>query len=156
MTNQNSKLNKRQRMLLDELFAGTISEQEVLDKYRIGRSVFAKWLNEPVFLRALHGRIAAAYHQSSILLARHATAAANRLISLTESNKPDTARRSCLDIIEMGGDRGTKDEGREAIDEGRKMRDEGRGKMDYIKPGALSDSQASKILAALADKSEKS
>jgi hypothetical protein len=154
MTMQNKRLSKRQHMLLDELFAGNLSEQEVLEKYKIKRNVFANWLNEPAFLRALQNRITAAYQQSAVMLARFAPTAASRLIALTASEKPETARRACLDIIEMGeANKKEQADDKEAMDKGRRMSDDGRGMKDD--KAALSDSQASRILAVLTNESEK-
>ncbi len=143
MKTQETKLNKRQLNVLDELFAGNIGEQQIFEKYKISRSVFESWLGQTNFISALRGRIAAAYQQSAMLLARYAPLAAARLIALTESDKPETARRACLDIIEMGqaGKREEKDEAGETRDENM--------------PGALSDQAASRILAALAEASTK-
>jgi len=99
-TNQ-KKLTRKQLAVLDELFLGELDEQQALDKYKVSRSVYYRWLCDDDFAEHFDRRIAAAYRQSAALVARYATIAAARLVQLTESASPETARKACLDIISM-------------------------------------------------------
>ena len=92
-------LTKRQIAVIEDLFAGELEEQEVLDRHKVSRNTFNKWLSDQRFIEQFNNRIAQAYHQSELIIARYARLAALKLIELTESDKDETARKACLDII---------------------------------------------------------
>jgi len=141
-TNQ-KKLTKKQLAVLDELFLGELDEQQVLDKYKVSRAVYYRWLGDDDFAEQFDRRIAAAYRQSAALVARYATLAAVKLVNLTDSGNPETARKACLDIIS-----------RQPADQ-RRMTDDGRATRDEPAAGGLSPATASKILEVLAQESER-
>jgi len=95
------RLTKKQLAVIDEIFNGELTEQQILNKYEISRTIFNNWLSDKTFTEHFDKRVAAAYLQSSAYLARYAALAASKLVHLTESDKPDIARRACLDIISM-------------------------------------------------------
>ncbi len=110
-------LTKRQLAVIDELFDGD-DEQAVLDKYKVSRRLYNKWLADDAFTGEFDRRIDAAFRQSAVLIARYAPLAAAKLVQLTESDKEETARKACLDIISMHASR-TRDDGRPTKDDGR-------------------------------------
>lgn len=93
------QLSKRQLAVIEDLFNGELDEQAVLDKYKVSRKLYYKWLADDAFVEQFDQRIAGAYRQSTLLLARYAPLAAAKLVQLTESEKEETARKACLDII---------------------------------------------------------
>ena len=95
------QLSKRQLDVIEDLFDERMLEQEVLDKYNVGRNLFNKWLPDETFTEQLDKRIATSYRSSAIYIARYAPLAAAKLVQLTDSAKVETARRACLDIISM-------------------------------------------------------
>ena len=95
------QLTKRQLAVIEDLFAGELDEQPILDKHNVDRQLYSKWQNDDDFTEQLERRIADAYRQSTVLIARYAPLAAAKLIQLTESDKAETARKACLDIISM-------------------------------------------------------
>jgi len=95
------KLTKRQLDVIEELFVGRLEEQEIFEKYNLSRKLFNKWWDDDTFKQQFEKRLADAYRQSTVLIARYATTAAAKLIQLTGSDKPETARKACLDIISM-------------------------------------------------------
>jgi hypothetical protein len=95
------QLTKKQLAVIDDLFAGQLEEQAILDKYKLSRELYYQWRNDDSFAEQFEKRITDAYHQSDVLIARYAPVAAAKLIQLTESDKPETARKACLDIISM-------------------------------------------------------
>ncbi len=95
------QLTKRQLAVIEDLFAGELDEQAILDKYKLSRKLYSKWQNDDDFTEQFEKRIADAYRQSAVLIARYAPVAAAKLIQLTESDKAETARKACLDIISM-------------------------------------------------------
>lgn len=98
---ETKQLTKRQLAVIEDLFGGELDEQAILDKYKLSRELYNKWRNDDSFTEQFERRIADAYRQSTVLIARYAPVAAAKLIQLTESDKPETARKACLDIISM-------------------------------------------------------
>ncbi len=95
------QLTKKQLDVIDDLFAGELDEQAILDKYKLSRKLYNKWRNDESFAEQFEKRITDSYRQSTVLIARYAPLAAAKLIQLTESEKAETARKACLDIISM-------------------------------------------------------
>jgi hypothetical protein len=95
------QLSRQQRAVIEDLFAGESDEQAVLDKHGVSRNLFNKWLADERFARQFEERIAGAYRQSEIILARYAPLAAAKLVELTASENQETARKACLDIISL-------------------------------------------------------
>jgi hypothetical protein len=135
------KLTNRQLAVIDDLFSGRLEEQEVLDKYKLSRRLYNKWLNNDAFNGQFEKRINEAYRQSAILIARYAPVAAAKLIQLTNSDKPETARKACLDIISMPVHTAGKKE---------KPSDESQS-TDTPSPVSLNPETAGKLLAVLAE-----
>jgi hypothetical protein len=95
------RLSKKQLAVIDDIFAGELDEQVVLDKHTVSRNVYNKWLADGTFADEFDHRIASAHRQSAALIARYAPLAAAKLVQLTNSEKEETARRACLDIISL-------------------------------------------------------
>jgi CRP-like cAMP-binding protein len=100
MSKQN-KLSQRQLDVIEDLFAGELDEQAVLEKRRVSPRLYRKWQADDAFIEQFQRRIAAAYRRSAALLARSAPKAAARLVQLTQCDKEETARKACLDVISM-------------------------------------------------------
>jgi hypothetical protein len=93
------KPSKRQLAVIEDLFAGELDTQQVLEKHKLRRQLYDKWQRDEMFIEQFEARIAAAHRQSAAFIARYAPLAAAKLVALTESDKPETARKACLDII---------------------------------------------------------
>ena len=98
---QSKKLIRRQAAVLEDLFAGELQEQEVLQKHHVSPSLFERWLRDKHFIEQFERRIAHAYRQSRVILASHASKAASTLMELTQSKSQETARKACLDILAL-------------------------------------------------------
>jgi hypothetical protein len=81
------------------MFAGDADEQAVLDKHKVSRNLLSRWLAEDILAEELDRRLQWLNLQSELIIARYKSLAAARLVRLTESEKEETARRACLDII---------------------------------------------------------
>jgi hypothetical protein len=92
-------LNQRQLTVLDDLFNSDLDEQGVLDKHRVRRSTYEKWLTEELFAERFDRYMNSIRRRSELLLAKYSCLAAAKLVELTTSDKAETARRACLDII---------------------------------------------------------
>ena len=95
------KLSKKQFAVIDDLFSGELDEQAVLEKYKVSRNVYNGWLADGLFSSEFDRRITSAHRQCDALIAKYAPLAAAKLVQLTESEKAETARRACLDIISL-------------------------------------------------------
>lgn len=96
-------LYPKQKAVLEDIFCGEMEEKAVLEKHRVSRKTYDKWLRENAFSAEFVRRIRAMHRQSELILARYKGLAAAKLVALTESEKDETARRACLDIIMMNG-----------------------------------------------------
>jgi hypothetical protein len=132
-------LSKKQLAVIDDLFAGELDEQEVLDKYGVGRNVYNKWLTDEIFQAEFARRISGAHLAGEALIARYCLVAAAKLVQLTDSENQETARKACLDIISL-----PKVSAKNEQPDREQKGDEGQHKQ-------LSAETASKILAALAN-----
>jgi hypothetical protein len=94
-------LTRRQWAVIDDLFAGDLEETGLLEKHNVKRREYERWLADERFTEQLEQRIAHAFRQSRIILARNAPKAADKLVELTAGEKGETTRRACLDIIAL-------------------------------------------------------
>ncbi|MBW8002508.1 MAG: hypothetical protein FVQ80_10870 [Planctomycetes bacterium] len=133
------QLTKKQLSLLDELFSDDADTGQVLKDHKITASVFNQWQSDENFAAEFDNRIAAMYRQSELIIARYATLAAAKLVQLTESESQETARKACLDIIQLPKMLAKKQATTQPDDQPE----------DAVK---LSSKNASKILAVLAGK----
>ncbi len=132
------RLSRKQLAVIDDLFACEFDERAILDKHKIKRSTYNRWLTDENFEAELVRRIKTTRLMSEVLIAKFSAIAAAKLVGLTESEKEETARKACLDIISLphpGDKKGLSEE----INEGRE------------EPPELSDETASRLLAALAE-----
>jgi hypothetical protein len=140
------QLTKKQLAVIEDLFTGELDEQAILDKYKLSRKLYNQWRNNESFIQQFEKRISDSYRQSDVLIARYAPVAAAKLIQLTESDKPETARKACLDIISMS-----------VLTAGRKAKPSEESKSnDTQPPVSLNAETAGKLLAVLAENSENS
>ena len=92
-------LTRRQRAVIEDLFANEMDEQKVLAKHRVSRALYSRWLADEHFSTELNRRVVQAYQASRIALARAALQAANKLTTLTQGEPGETTRKACLDIL---------------------------------------------------------
>jgi len=93
-------LSAKQLAVIEDLFEGK-QEQAILDKHKLSRKLYDKWLADDSFNRRLDSRIQWEYRKSAFKLARNAPDAVSELMNLTKSKQSETARKACLDIITM-------------------------------------------------------
>ena len=105
-----NKLTKRQLNFIDELFKSGGDEAAVCLSNNISAAVYRRWLNQKAFTDELVFRGESAKRASRILLTQYLTVAAAKLVALTGSDKEETARRACLDILSLNNDEVAADE----------------------------------------------
>jgi len=98
---ESKKLTRRQAAVIEDLFTSDLKEPEILEKHSVKRHEYARWLADEHFTEQLEQRMAHAHRQARIVLARHTSKAADRLIALTTCEREETARKACLDIIAL-------------------------------------------------------
>ena len=133
-------LSQRQLTVLDDLFNSELDEQAVLDKHKVRRSTYDRWLADKVFSERFKQYINGLKRRSELLMAKYSQLAAAKLVQLTGSEKAETARKACLDIISVPKIRADKDEQPEKAPKESSQQVE-----------QFSDATASKLLAALAE-----
>jgi hypothetical protein len=139
-------LTARQLTVLDDLFNSDLDEQGVLDKHKVRRSTYERWLADELFAERVKQYVNGLKRRGELLMAKYSCLAAAKLVELTTSEKAETARKACLDIISQPKIATEKNDGREMRDEGRESGVENR--QSNI---AFSPETASRILAALAE-----
>lgn len=92
-------LSRRQLVILDDLFNSDLDEQGVLDKHKVRRSTYERWLAEGLFAERFNRYVNSVRRRSELLMAKYSCLAAAKLVELTASEKAETARKACLDII---------------------------------------------------------
>ena len=92
-------LSQRQLAVLDDLFGSELDEQSVLEKHKVSRNVYNKWLADKVFAERFKQYLNGLKRRSELLMAKYGCLAAAKLVELTASDKAETARKACLDII---------------------------------------------------------
>ncbi|MHC4068075.1 MAG: hypothetical protein ACYS18_01925 [Planctomycetota bacterium] len=95
------QLTKRQLGVIDEIFSAELDERAILEKHNVSRNVYNKWLAEERFQAEIARRVTSVRLQSEALIARYSLLAAAKLVQLIESEKEETSRRACLDIISL-------------------------------------------------------
>ena len=139
MAKRRKKLSKKQLAVIGDLFSGELDEQVVLEKHKVNRNVYNRWLADGLFVSEFDRRIMSAHRQSAALIAKYSPLAAAKLVQLTESEKVETARRACLDIISLP-----------ALLDKRKVQPGELQTTETQLPQQLTEQAAGKLLAALA------
>ncbi len=132
-------LSQRQLAVLDDLFNSDLDEQAVLDKHKVRRNTYDRWLEDKLFAERFKQYVNGLKRRSELLMAKYSCLAAAKLVELTASGKDETARKACLDFISLPKVGGQKTEGPDKT------------KRDSENPAEqLPEATASRLLAALA------
>jgi len=115
--------------------------EEVLKEHGISEAEFEDWLVERSFQKQVELRVQAAKFRTALLLAKYAPLAMAKLVGLACSEKEETARKACLDIISLASTESVKNTQRE-------MAEQVNEDEELVN---LTEEQASKILGVLAE-----
>jgi hypothetical protein len=94
-------LSDKQHAVINDLFQNGLTEPEAIEKHNISPRRYRKWLEKGLFSQEINDRFEAAVRQSKIVMARWLPLTAERLAQLTISEKDETARKACLDVISL-------------------------------------------------------
>ena len=133
-------LSQRQLTVLDDLFNSELDEQAVLDKHKVRRSTYDRWLADKIFAERFKQYVNGLKRRSELLMAKYSCLAAAKLVELTASDKAETARKACLDIISVP-----------KIANSRDVQTDKVSKESSQQAEQLSDATASRLLTALAE-----
>ncbi|MHC4455977.1 MAG: hypothetical protein ACYS0I_02615 [Planctomycetota bacterium] len=93
------QLRKEQIAVLEDLFNSDLDEQAVLDKHKVRRSTFDRWMDDKTFAERFKQYVNGLKRRRELLMAKYSCRAAEKLLKLTGSEREETARKACLDII---------------------------------------------------------
>ncbi len=142
-------LSKKQFTVINDIFAGELDEQAVLDKYNVSRNIYNKWQREELFGDEFDRQIAVLNRRGALIIARYAEVAAAKLVQLMDSEKPETARKACLDVI---GGRNANNPGLGSLAGSAKRAEQSAsGGDDSAVVSKLAPETAGKLLAVLAE-----
>jgi len=96
-----NKLTPKQHRLIDDLFDPSLDTAQALAKNNISTRLYNKWLADETFAAEFDRRISWLNRHSDALIAKFTSLAAARLIELVNSDKPETARKACIDMLTM-------------------------------------------------------
>jgi len=134
------QLSKKQLAVIEDMFSSDLDEQAVLDKHKVRRNTYDKWLEDKLFAERFKQYVNGLKRRSELLMAKYSCLAAAKLVELTASGKDETARKACLDIISLPKISAQKTEQSD------------KGKKDSENPAEqLPEATASRLLAALAE-----
>jgi len=102
MGTKQRKLTPRQLAVVDDLFEGGVDEAGVLAKHKVSTQLYRAWLADELFADELRFRIESARRAGEIIIARYTPTAAIKLVGLIDSDKAETVRKACLDILAAG------------------------------------------------------
>ena len=102
MSRRERKLTPRQLAVVDELFEGGLDEAGVLAKHKVSTRLYRAWLADELFAEELAFRFESTRRAGDLIIARYTPVAAAKLVGLIDSDKAETVRKACLDILEAG------------------------------------------------------
>ena len=62
------ELSKKQLAVIDDLFSAELDEQAILEKHKVNRNVYNRWLADGLFVSDFDRRIMSAHRQSAALI----------------------------------------------------------------------------------------
>ncbi len=95
------RLGKKQLALITDIFENALTEADALAKNHISKWLYKKWLDNPSFTAELDARFNEALRRSKFLIVHCLPLAVQRLVQLIVSEKDETARKACLDLISL-------------------------------------------------------
>ena len=95
------RLGKKQLAVITDVCENALTEADALAKNHVTKWLYKKWLNNPAFTAELDARFEEALRRSKCLIAHCLPLAVQRLVQLIVSEKDETARKACLDLISL-------------------------------------------------------
>ena len=93
-------LTKRQKEVAQAIYAGALTEQDIISQFNLSPAHLRRWLDSEEFQNELDRLSQDSLRQTRAIITRYGPIAAATLVDLLNSEKPDTARRAALDLID--------------------------------------------------------
>ncbi|MBI9015734.1 MAG: hypothetical protein JEZ07_00600 [Phycisphaerae bacterium] len=87
-----------------DLFEGKLTQEQIIEKYKLKPGQLERVMNSKSFNREIACLCRKAQLETRVKIARYGPIAAETLVGLLNSDKPDVARRAALDMIERCND----------------------------------------------------
>jgi hypothetical protein len=94
-------ISSRQRAVIDDILKNGLTERQALENHGVTRIRYRRWLKGGLYMQELNDAIDAAMRQQKFTIAHCLPDAAEKLTELLDTEKGETARKACLDIIEL-------------------------------------------------------
>ena len=92
-------LTKKQKGVLEDLFSGSLTVQEVLEKWYVTRRTYFRWHAQEFFAAEFKRLMNLVHSESDLICARYSAQVAMKLVSLTVAEKDEIARKACMNVI---------------------------------------------------------
>jgi hypothetical protein len=132
-------LGRKQRAVINDLLNG-VNKYESLEKNKIRPFRYREWLKNELFRRELIGRIDAQKRQGKFLMLHCFPDAASKLAELLASDKPEIARKACVDVITLQKTHVSQDSEQKSEPDAQTLK--------------ISDDKAARMMAILAEKEQ--
>ena len=129
----------RQLRAIDEMFASGGDENAVLRKLSISPEKWNRWRSQRHFNKALEAKMKTLNQNGQMLLLQHSSWVSARLLELCNSEKEEVSRKACLNVLQLNSETVEKNTSTE------------NAQTNEEEKTHLTDEQASKILAVLAE-----
>jgi len=93
-------LTKKQQEVARAVYQGRLTQEELSERFGITTRLLQKWLRTEAFNEELARLCESAERDTRFIINRYGPIAAAKLVTLLDSEKDDTARRTALDMVD--------------------------------------------------------
>jgi hypothetical protein len=94
-------VNKKQKNFLNDILEKRLPVERAMELSDIRGEVLCRWFSTPAFIGELARRIEIITKRADMVISQNRLTAAEKLVKLTSCDKEETARKACLDILEL-------------------------------------------------------
>jgi hypothetical protein len=95
------KINSKQKRFLSDILDKRLTVDRAMEISGVSGEILCKWFSSPAFIDELAGRIEIVTRRADMIISQNRVTAAENLVRLTSCDKEETARKACLDILEL-------------------------------------------------------
>jgi hypothetical protein len=94
-------LTEKKWAVLQDLFYSELDEIAVLKKHDVNRTTYERWLRQKLFSRQFRQYSASLARRTALAVAKAETEVAVRLVEITRSQKEESARKACQQVLSI-------------------------------------------------------
>lgn len=94
------RYSKKQKAFLHSVLLGGKSVDTAVTDLRISARILSKWLQKPLFLRAIQAHLAGCRMLTRMAAAQQAPLSVDSMDTFVNSNDPEYARQACVDLLQ--------------------------------------------------------